>query len=152
LETDTDDEQDKRAFTLDEKWLITSTAKGGKIRQGCKAKDRAVFYVVAAETGLRLKELKSLRVESFDLGAGTVMLDREHAKDRRAATLPLKAKRVRQLQEYFSDFRPRSAAFSMHKFPKMYLAIEGDLRYARARWIRETKDRPNAAGDGRLTS
>ena len=137
-----DDGQDKRAFTLDElQRLITTTAQRGKTRQGCTARDRAALYVVAAETGLRRNEIKSLRVDSFDLDDGSVTLAKETAKNRKAATIPLKAKRARQLREYFRGKSPREAAFLMNKYARTYAMIEGDLRYARARWIRETKDR-----------
>ncbi len=138
----TDDGQDKRAFTLDELTRLIMTAhRGGKTLEGCKPRDRAALYVVAAETGLRAGELKALRVNSFDFDGGTVSLPREKTKDRKGATIPLKAKRARQLKDYFAGRSPRDAAFPMHKYPRTAEMVKADLRDARAAWIRETKDR-----------
>ncbi len=54
--------------------------------------ERALLYRVAAETGLRAGELRSLTARSFALAgdAPTVTVAAAYSKNRREAVLPLK--------------------------------------------------------------
>ena len=59
---------------------------------------RRACYLVAATTGLRRSELRSLRWGQLNLVAGTVALAARSAKNRRAATLPLREDAVEALK------------------------------------------------------
>ncbi len=139
---ETEDEDDKRAFTLEEMGLLIEAAKTGPQRQLLKAYHRAVMYLIAAETGFRMKEMRTLKVGSFDLDNGSVSIMRENAKDRRAATIPLKTKRTKQLREYFEGRDPDERAFRMWTFPKGSEMVRADLEAARCKWLKEAENNP----------
>jgi len=127
---ETEDKEDKRAFTIDEMKALLKATEAGPVRQGLKGYDRAVLYLIAAETGFRLREMKSLRVGSFDFADCSVTLEREYTKDRRQAVIPLKQKRAKQLKEYFKGRDPDEKAFPMHKYPRAAEMIRADLKEA----------------------
>ena len=74
--------------------------------------------------------MATLTVGSFDLADCDVSIERENAKDRTAATIPLRAKTVRHLREYFKGRESDEPAFTMWRFPKGYLMIKSDLAAA----------------------
>ncbi len=111
-------------------------------RQGLKGYDRAVLYLIAAEIGFRLREMATLRVESFDLDDCSVSIEREHSKDRKAATIPLRTKTARRLREYFNSRSADEQAFRMWKFPKGSYMVKADLEAARRKWLKEAKGNP----------
>lgn len=51
--------------------------------------ERALLYRLAIETGLRVRELKSLKVSSFDFDSNTVIIQAAYSKNRRESELPL---------------------------------------------------------------
>jgi integrase len=68
---------------------------------------------VAATTGLRRGELKSLRWSDVDLAAGTVTVRAGSAKNRRAATLPLPAGTIAALEQLKGGALPTAPVFSV---------------------------------------
>ncbi len=127
--------EDKRAFGLDEMERLIQATHAGPERQGLKGYDRAVLYLIAAETGFRLREMATLRVGSFDFADCAVSIEREHAKDRKTATIPLRTKTARRLREYFKGRDPDEPAFTMWKFPKGWKMIKADLEAAEIPYI-----------------
>ncbi len=127
---ETEDEADKRAFIVEEMEKLVQATHAGPERQGLNGYDRAVLYVIAGETGFRLREMVTLKVGSFDLDDCSVSIERENAKDRKSATIPLRTKRTKQLREYFKGRGPDEPAFRMWKFPKGWKMIKADLEAA----------------------
>ena len=120
-------EPDKRAFTVDEMERLLQAAHAGPVREWLKGYDRAVLYLIAAETGYRLHEMATLKVGSFDFDDCSVSIEREDAKDRRAVTTPLRTKRAKQLKEYFKGRDRDEPAFPMPKFPRGWKMLKTDL-------------------------
>lgn len=74
--------------------VVTAAERAPRRRPAMPGTDRAMLYRVAAYTGFRAGELASLTPESFTWAGGMVVSVRiaaEHAKDRRAASVPIPA-------------------------------------------------------------
>ena len=78
---------------------------------GATGRERALIYLLAAETGLRANEIRSLKVSSFDFNLNLVSVDRGTTKNRKGAVLPLRPKTAVLLQDYFAGKLPESRAF-----------------------------------------
>lgn len=91
METVTD-EAEAGAFEAVELRAIIRAARGGAIRESMPGPERAALYELAAQTGLRSSELRSLLWSSLILDgeSPTVTVRAAYAKNRRADTLPLK--------------------------------------------------------------
>ncbi len=84
-----DRRHDRRALTATEiTGLIEAAERGGTVA-GLSGPDRAILYTVAVLTGLRASELASLTSGSFDLAAGTVVVEAAYSKHRCRDVLPL---------------------------------------------------------------
>jgi len=101
---------ERRALDADELVkLLEATAKG-PTRHGMAAKDRCVAYLLAVELGLRVEELRNLRVASFDwddakpyaFRTPAVRLAAEFCKNRTSCEQVLKRDRSDQLKAYFA--------------------------------------------------
>lgn len=82
--------------------LIAHTQASRISRAMLAAEDRAMVYRVAVQTGLRAKEIASLRRSHFVFDAATphLTVKAATAKNRKNAQLPLKASLVAALKEY----------------------------------------------------
>ena len=69
---------------------LLEAATAGPKRFGMEGDERALLYRVAAETGLRFKELQSLKVSSFDFKACTVRVSCAYTKNKKMALVPLR--------------------------------------------------------------
>ena len=91
----------RRALSSDElKRLIATTRKSGVSLLGLSPEDRSMLYTLAAYTGLRASELKSLTKASFDLKAGTICVQAAYSKRRRNDVLPLHASLIPMLKRW----------------------------------------------------
>jgi site-specific recombinase XerC len=81
--------------------LIETTIAAGPYRR-ISGPDRAILYLVAANTGLRVSELASLTPQSFDLDTGTVVVRAAHSKRRRLDIQPLRADLIELLREWLN--------------------------------------------------
>ena len=93
MNADVDRRRIRRALTTDElKRLLLITQKGrtywGKDWR-LTGEDRAMIYLTAALTGLRCRELATLRRSSFDFDNGTLTLEASNTKNRKRETLPI---------------------------------------------------------------
>jgi len=86
----TDRRHDRRALEPDEMRRLLEAATAGPKRFGMEGNERALLYRVAAETGLRFKELQSLKVSSFDFKACTVRVSCAYTKNKKMALVPLR--------------------------------------------------------------
>jgi hypothetical protein len=82
--------------------LITATLSAPVYRDQINGTDRAMLYVIAAFTGLRVSELTSLTPESFDLAVGVVTVQAGHSKRRRLDRQPLRADLAELLRGWLS--------------------------------------------------
>jgi len=83
LNTRTDRRHDRRALELDELRLLLETTQKQPARFWLTGPERALLYRIAAETGLWRKELRSLKVSSFDLDNLTVTVKAAYSKRKR---------------------------------------------------------------------
>ncbi len=74
---------------------------------------RAKLYRLAAETGLRASELRSLRVSSFDFDSGNVIVDAAYTKNRKQAIIPLRKQTAAIMESYVSGKLPQTEVFNM---------------------------------------
>jgi site-specific recombinase XerD len=110
----TDKRHVRRALSIDELRLLLDTTSAGPDRYGMSGADRAMLYRLAAETGLRSSELRSLTRASFHLGDDpSVTIDAAYAKNRRQDTLPLKPDTAATLALHFTGKMPAAMAFVM---------------------------------------
>jgi integrase len=100
----------RRALTSDELQRLTlATQNSQRTYWGSDWRltptDRTMLYTLAAFTGLRVKELRSLRRSSFDLETKTLTVEASNTKNRKKATLPLHPALVEKLQKFFATFK-----------------------------------------------
>ncbi len=103
----------RRAFTVEELASLLRTTHNGPVRFRMSGPERAMLYRLAAETGLRAGEIRSLRRSSFELDEGEprVRVEAAYSKRRREDTLPLRQELADLLREFFSGKTPSADAF-----------------------------------------
>jgi len=106
--------------------LLGATEKAAT-RFGMTGHERAVLYLLTTETGLRVRELRSLTVGSFDFDKCTVRVDPQYTKNRKGAVQLLKRKRASQLQEFFAGKLPKVRAFNMPSSYRTAQMLKADL-------------------------
>jgi hypothetical protein len=121
--------------------LLDITAQAPE-RFGMAGAARAMLYRLAAETGLRAGELRSLTRSSFVLDGPQpgVTIAAAYAKNRRQDSLPLKTTTAAVLAEYLNGKLPAAPAFSMPARGHLVDMFRADLAEARARWIAEVQE------------
>ena len=110
--------------------VMEKAAEKAPERFGMSGHERAVLYLLAIETGLRVQELQSLKVSSFDFENCTVNVEPEYCKDRKMAVQLLKNKRASQLQDFFSNKTPGTKAFNMTSNYRTAAMLKADLAEA----------------------
>ena len=105
--------------------------------------DRGLLYAFAASTGLRASELASLTVASLRLDSDppTVRIDREHAKNRSDATIPLAPGVAEWLRAHAANKMPAAKLFGTMPHPtNLCKMIHDEMELARSKWIGEAND------------
>lgn len=114
----------RRPLTAEELRKVIDKARNAEDVLGVPGPGRAAIYVVAAETGLRRSEIRTLKRGSFDL-EGTppsVTVTAAYAKGKREDVLPLRPLTAKMLKEFFT----RNPALSdTPAFPHMPKARKG---------------------------
>jgi integrase len=105
----------RRALEPDELQALLRAAMSGPVRQGMTGPERALLYRLAAESGLRANELRSLTVASFELASDrpTVRLQAGASKRRREDVLPLQTKMARALKAHLGECDHAEPAFAL---------------------------------------
>ncbi len=111
LNVRTDRRRDRVPLEVDEVRCLLAAAMNGPERYGMRGCERALRYRLAVETGLRRKELRSLKVSSFDFEKNTVMVVAGYSKRRREDVLPLRAETAADLKIFFAGRLPAAKAF-----------------------------------------
>jgi integrase len=135
----TDRRHDRRALSAAElRWLLQITASAPE-RFGMTGDARSLLYRVAAETGLRAGELRSLTRASFALGGDepSVTIAAAYAKNRRQDTLPLRANTAKLLAEHLQGKMPVAVAFAMPQPSRVVKMLRADLDSARKVWLQD---------------
>lgn len=70
-----------------------------------------LLYRLAVETGLRVNEIRTLKVSSFDLKEFTVTVNAGYSKRKREDMLPLRSELAELLKEFFKNKMPGTKAF-----------------------------------------
>ena len=107
----TDRRHDRRALELDEMRILLATTIAGPKRFGMEGYERALLYKVAAETGLRANELRSLKVSSFDFEASTVKVRCSYTKNKNKAEISLRPDTTAELKNFFAGRLPDVRVF-----------------------------------------
>jgi site-specific recombinase XerD len=109
--------------------LIVSAKKSKKRIQGFSGELRAKLYLFSYLTGLRRKELASLKPSSFDLGAvpPTVIVEAACSKHRKRDVLPLHPELVAMLAEWLPNFVADRQLFPLLERKKTWFMVKKDL-------------------------
>ena len=134
----TDRRHDRRALEPDEmRQLLAKTIAGPK-RFGMEGYERALLYKVAAETGLRANELRSLKVSSFDFEAYTVRVRCSYTKNKNKAEISLRPDTAAELKNFFAGRLPEVKAFGgTHKrlTARTAMMLKADLADAKIPYV-----------------
>jgi integrase len=105
----------RRVLTSEELLRLIQTTHDASELRGISGPLRALVYRLVAETGLRANEVQSLRAGDFDLSptAATVTIRAANSKNRREATLPLRARIAADLEPFLRGRMPLAAAFPL---------------------------------------
>jgi len=127
----------RRSFEPDDLQMLLQYVRNAPPCFGVDGESRYWLYRIAAETGLRSGELRSLTVESFDLAAAepSVTVAASYSKRRRTDTQPLRSDTASGLRDFFSSKLPTACAFKMPAPCNVVRMLRKDLEGARAAWI-----------------
>ena len=106
-----DRRHERRALEPDEVRRLLSTTIAGPKRSGMEGFERALLYKVAAETGLRANELRSLKVSSFDFEACIVRVRCSYTKNKNKAEISIRPDTAAELKNFFAGRLPDVKAF-----------------------------------------
>jgi integrase len=123
---------ERRALTVKELHGLLDAAAGGPERFGMTGPERAMLYRLAAETGLRAKELRSLKRFSFDLAGSppTVTIEGAYSKNRRTDEIPLRPDTAEALKAFIAGKMPATAVFNLPAWLKPIKVFKQDLEAA----------------------
>ncbi len=117
----------RRALEPYEVMLLLEATEAAGPRFGMDGYQRALLYRLAIESGLRAGELRSLTVFSFDFQANTVNVRPEDTKNRKGATLPLRADTAERLKSFLAGKLPNTKTFCLPNPGNMSRMIRSDL-------------------------
>jgi integrase len=106
-----DRRHDRRALEPNEMRRLLEATIAAPRRYGMDGSERALLYRLAAESGLRRKELASLKISSFDFKAGTIRVNCAYTKNKKMAEVQLRPDTASDLQESFAGKMPSVKAF-----------------------------------------
>lgn len=115
LNAKTDLRHPRRALSTEELRRLMAAARSGPDFQKISGPERALLYRLAAETGFRAKELRSLTRSSFNLKGKppTITVAIEDAKNKREDTMPLRPETALVLQDHLAMKFPQAKAFNI---------------------------------------
>ena len=130
IDTVSDDPNERRALELDEMRRLLEAAQVGPDNFGMTGYERALLYRMAAETGLRANELRSLKQSSFDFESCTVTVKVGSTKNSKKAVLPLKEETATAMQQFLAGKMPKAPAFKLPSKYRMADMIRADCEVA----------------------
>ena len=136
----TDRRLERRVLTADElERLYAAAAAYVGPRTAVSGPDREMLYRVAAGTGFRAGELRSLTLESFQIDADepTITVEATHSKRRRTDVQPIRRDLAELLKPWLAGKPAGKPVFV--NMPKNHTArmLRRDLAAAREAWIKD---------------
>jgi integrase len=131
--------QIRRALSREEfSALVVHVEKAGAVF-GMGGGDRSMLYRVAAGTGLRAGELASLTPQSFILTEEecVVCVKAAYSKRKRDDRQPVPADLAEMLKTWLEGKARLKPVFAMPQITHLAEMMRKDLRFARARWLRQ---------------
>ena len=148
----------RRCLSPDElRWLVNIASQAGT-RRGLSGPDRAMLYTMAAFTGLRASELRSLTARNLNLDAEppTVRVGAAYSKNRKESVLPLHAGLAISLRRWLQNRlsgqtgelvpigqsdaeRGTEPLFPGNWHERAAKMLRFDLKGARSAWIEEAE-------------
>lgn len=130
LNVDQDLRHERRILTRPELETLVRSTEGGPDRWGMPGPLRAIAYRVAAATGFRANELRSLTPDRFRLDGPEpcILCAASSTKNRKAADQPLPLGLVEDLRAWLQDKPPGAQVFPLHH--ETARAMRGDLEAA----------------------
>ncbi len=123
----------RRGLTIEETRRLIQAAHDGPPLAGVAGPERGLLYLLAAQTGLRANELRSLRVASFDLAdplRASVTLQAAASKHRREDVLPLRADAAGVLEPFLRGRGALEPAFHLPRGWRPPRMLRADLERA----------------------
>ncbi len=140
----TDRRHVRREMTAEEvQWLLDATERRTIREHGAPGPTRAMCYRLAAATGFRASELRSLTADSFDLDANppTCTVEAGYSKRRKRDVQPLPDALVEPLGAWLSGFGPGEPVFAGIAGDTARM-LRSDLSAARAAWLKAAEQEP----------
>ena len=138
---DVERKRERRPLMVPEMEALLATTQRGPERFGMEGPERALLYVLAAETGFRARALRSLVRSSFDLTGklGVVRVKATNSKRKKEELLPLRKATAEALRVHLADKFPSAPAFNMPSSDKTAKMLRADLDDARGEWLKQAK-------------
>jgi integrase len=133
----TDRRLERRAMSADElRWLFAVTQERTLARHRATGEDRAMCYLLAALTGYRAGELKSLTTACFDLDVDspTINVQAKNSKRRKAERQPIPLAMVPKLKAWLAPREAGSRVFASIARDTARM-LRSDLQAAREAWL-----------------
>jgi len=137
----TDRRHIRREMAAEEvRWLLDVTEQRTIREHGAPGPTRAMCYRLAAATGFRASELRSLTIDSFDLDATppTCTVEAGYSKRRKRDVQPLPEALVKPLRAWLAGFDPGEPVFAGIAGDTARM-LRSDLAAARAAWLETFK-------------
>jgi len=119
---------ERRAGTPDELRRLLEVTESEPERFRLSGHERAVLYRFAAETGLRAKEIRTLKVSSFDFDNCVVFAKAGYTKNKEKGAIPLRPESSVMLKDFLAGKMPNVQAFKMPSKYNMARMLKADLK------------------------
>ncbi len=122
----------RRAATVTELRTLIATTTMQSSRWKMTGPARAMLYRLAAETGLRSSEIRSLTQSSIDLNAKppTITIEAAYSKHRREDHQPIRVQLARDLADFVAELPPNEPLFTMPSRSAVVRMLRDDLEAA----------------------
>ncbi len=130
-------QRSRRFLTVDEwRWLRHVTEQGEE-RAGMSGHARRLLYETAIQTGLRSKELRSLKRTSLVLDATPpyILLEARQTKNKKSARQYIRPELAADLSQFGARLMPGADVFDTPRREHMAKMLRADLEAARTAWL-----------------
>ena len=125
----------RRPFSAEELRQLLAYTKAAPTRWNMTGIDRRMLYMVAAGTGFRANELRSLTLQSFKLDEPAIALSGTAAKNGKDVLQPIPAELANELKPWLIG-RKAGPAFSMCNKGNVVRMLRDDMASARIAWFK----------------
>ncbi len=121
----------RRPFSAEELRQLLEHTKTAPTRWNMTGVDRRMLYMVAAGTGFRSNELRSLTVKSFRLDEPAIFLSGGNAKNGKDVVQPIPTALADELKPWLKGRKVTEPAFTMPYLGNVARMLRDDMAYAR---------------------